>query len=241
MNHSGRLFGPTRICLAVHTRYNQFDTTYPYAEPFAGTPYENRAFRPRSTAYPAWMDQGIDGYGQGIGIYRSHRLSKLSANMQRNRDNIPYYIRRMTQGVFHASGRKLVYKGGKLPDPTRVPVRTGHPSALTRYVHTEKHLIRKFPQGDPLKDPAEGYEFMSQWVKRASGSDLSMPPSTDGNGTYPKHRFTTHPLYKPYVALHEAELFKDSNLIEKSEKEIQSNSKPDTEKKPLRKRFFFMS
>eukprot|EP00009_Paramoeba_aestuarina_P015402 CAMPEP_0201530656 /NCGR_PEP_ID=MMETSP0161_2-20130828/45350_1 /ASSEMBLY_ACC=CAM_ASM_000251 /TAXON_ID=180227 /ORGANISM="Neoparamoeba aestuarina, Strain SoJaBio B1-5/56/2" /LENGTH=129 /DNA_ID=CAMNT_0047933113 /DNA_START=53 /DNA_END=438 /DNA_ORIENTATION=+ len=124
--------------------------------------------------------------------------------MNRNRDNIPYYIRRMTQGIFHASGRKMVYQGGKLPDPTRVPYLTGHPSSLTRYVHTEKHLIRKFPLGEALADPAEKYAKMVDWIKNASSSSERYPVRE--NTIYPSHTFTPDPLYKPYVAQHEAEV-----------------------------------
>ena len=240
INEMKGLVESTRCCLATFTRYPCFETTYPYSEPFAGTPYETTLHSTKRSAYPTWMDEGVDGYGQGIGIYRTHKLSSLKANMHRKRDNIPYYIRRITQGVLHDSGRKFVYRGGKLPDPTRIPVLTGHPSALTQFVHTEKSLIRDFSLRKTVAHSAKSYANLlcrSQIsvVKNKRKADTFL---TKGDSTVPLD-FQTSIIYKPYVALHEQELSANS-----SKHTDESRSHKDVviseEKLPLRKRFFFM-
>ena len=223
------LFRPTLPKRATFTRYSQFETTYPYAEPFAGTPYEKKLFEARKTVYPSWMDRGVDGFGSGIGLYRTHRLSKLKANMVRNRDNIPYYIRRMTKGVYHESGRKLIKSGGRIPDPTRVPVLTGHASALTGWVHTEKHLIRRFPTTGPLPGKDDRYfSLLQAHVKSAAGpGDAPMDPEA-----LPEFRASM--LYKPYMASAE------NSEVEKRMSDQSTLQKPP-EKRSLRKRLFFMN
>jgi len=134
----------TLIATGVHTRYPIQETTYPYPEPFKHTPYEKKFHNPQPKTWPRWMDDGFDGTGKGIGLYRTHPLSKLKGNYSRKRDHIPQVIRLMTQGKFHASGRRYIRKSGRVPDPTRFPVLTGKPAALGGWSHEEPELLRTF-------------------------------------------------------------------------------------------------
>ena len=139
--------------LVMYTRYNQHETTYPYPEPFKNTPYEKKFYTPAARHWPRWMDEGVDGTGSGIGLYRTHPMSKLKGNLSRKIDHIPYVIRLMVQGVYHASGEKYVRKHGRVPDPFRFPVLTGKPSGLVKWVHEEPELLRTFevPVPDELR------------------------------------------------------------------------------------------
>eukprot|EP00759_Apiculatamorpha_spiralis_P049836 PhF_6_TR44486/c0_g1_i1/m.68503 len=134
-----------RSCLfLIYTNYSVSETTYPYSEPFKNTPYEKKYYNPPSRTWPQWMDNGVDGSGHGIGLYRTHPRSKLKGNISRKRDHIPYLLRRMAQGVHHASGKKYIRENGRTPNPFKFPYLTGKPSSLTRWVHLEPELLRTF-------------------------------------------------------------------------------------------------
>eukprot|EP00760_Papus_ankaliazontas_P030606 PhM_4_TR4926/c0_g1_i1/m.89821 len=177
------------VAYPMFTRYNSYETTYPYPEPFADTPYEKKYYTPQKRDWPKWMDEGIDGKGRNIGLYRKHPISKLKVNLVRSRDNIPYIYRRMVQGVTHSSMNKHIRAGARVPDPFRFPVLTGKPSALTRWVHTEPELIRRFEVPVPeegRKDVYKPYVSMAEkppeGMSESEAADALDEPPRIGDG-----------------------------------------------------------
>ena len=174
----------TPFAFVMYTRYNQHETTYPYPEPFKNTPYEKKHYVPAARHWPRWMDEGVDGTGRGIGLYRTHSMSKLKGNLSRKVDHIPYVIRLMIQGVYHASGEKYVRKHGRVPDPFRFPVLTGKPSSLVKWVHEEPELLRTFevPVPDELrKDVYKPYVALHE-MGAAASNDAAKPLEIGAGG-----------------------------------------------------------
>lgn len=125
---------------------------YPFRKPFYDTPYDEDRHRFDVTKasltdkpYPEWLDKGANGYGRGIGVERTHPLSKLKGNFSREAADVPRMVQMMAKGVLHASGKYLYRrKVGKAPNPSRQPYLTGEPCPVYGWKHTDTMPTRKF-------------------------------------------------------------------------------------------------
>jgi hypothetical protein len=90
------------------------------------------------------MDEGADGTGHGIGLHRTHPLSRLRGNLKRSKSNVPYIFNMMIKGVYHKSGVKLYFKCGKPPNPSTHPFLTGEPCPLYGWKVTDPNVTRSF-------------------------------------------------------------------------------------------------
>ncbi|KAG8343759.1 hypothetical protein ERJ75_001365500 [Trypanosoma vivax] len=131
--------------------YHNAPTVYPFLKPFHDTPFDQDrgkhdavSQRYRENSWPAWMDHGADGTGFGIGLHRTHPLSKLRGNLKRRPSHIPRVLNMMIQGVWHKSGVKLYFRGGKPPNPSTHPYLTGEPCPLYGWRVTDESVIRQF-------------------------------------------------------------------------------------------------
>nr|CCC95561.1 unnamed protein product [Trypanosoma congolense IL3000] len=131
--------------------YHNAPSVYPFVKPFHDTPFdEDRCKhdfvkqRWRSNDWPEWMDNGADGTGYGIGLHRTHPLSKLRGNLKRGPSHVPRVLGMMVQGVWHKSGVKLYFRGGKPPNPSVHPYLTGEPCPIYGWKVTDESVIRQF-------------------------------------------------------------------------------------------------
>lgn len=133
-------------------RWQGAPSVYPFRKPFYDTPYDedrwtlkrhNKDLSPNS--YPDWMDKGTTGTGNGIGLNRTHPLSKLKGNVSRDASEIPRMFAMMTQGVRHTSGLRLYRRaGGKAPNPSTQPYLTGEPCPVYGWKVLDEAVTRKF-------------------------------------------------------------------------------------------------
>lgn len=138
---------PVTLAATFHTA----PSVYPFKKPFHDTPYDQDKHRldvthrhVKTSPWPRWMDVGADGTGQGIGLHRVHPLSKLRGNMNRSPSNVPRIFDMMVHGVWHKSGRKLYFNGGKPPNPSTHPYLTGEPCPVYGWKVTDSHATRPF-------------------------------------------------------------------------------------------------
>ncbi|KAG5488781.1 hypothetical protein JIQ42_00398 [Leishmania sp. Namibia] len=139
--------------------FHNAPSVYPFRKPFHDTPYDQDRGRLdktknllRDNKWPAWMDQGADGTGFGIGLNRAHPLSKLRGNLRRNPSEVPRVLNMMIQGVWHKSGNKLYFRGGKPPNPSTHPYLTGEPCPVYGWKITDPGVIREFNLPKPERD-----------------------------------------------------------------------------------------
>lgn len=131
--------------------FHNAPSTYPFVKPFHDTPYDQdrtKFDRTKSLSgqqrWPAWMDNGADGTGYGIGLHRTHPLSKLRGNLKRGPRDVPRVLNMMIQGVWHKSGSKLYFRGGKPPNPSKHPFLTGEPCPVYGWRVTDPLVVRQF-------------------------------------------------------------------------------------------------
>ncbi|CCW61155.1 unnamed protein product [Phytomonas sp. EM1] len=165
------------ICRGV---FHNAPAVYPFTKPFHDTPYDQDRTRFDSTknivkqnTWPAWMDHGIDGTGYGIGLHRAHPLSKLRGNLSRNPKEVPRVLAMMIQGVWHKSGTKLYFRGGKPPNPSKHPYLTGEPCPVYGWKITDPTVIREFdfPYVEPDKIRYKPYVALQE--RKIMGSDVA--------------------------------------------------------------------
>lgn len=167
----------TAIPLAV---FHNAPTVYPFNKPFHDTPYDQDRHRHDNTRkhvkkpeYPKWMDEGSDGTGFGIALHRTHPLSKLRGNLRRNPKNVPRIIQMMTQGVWHKSGRKLYFLGGKPPNPSQHPFLTGEPDPVYGWKVTEPLATRQFNVPAVEKDKQRYKPYVALQERKIIGTPVA--------------------------------------------------------------------
>lgn len=140
-----------RRTAALGAVFHNAPTVYPFKKPFYDTPYDQDRSPldvtkrgSNGNPWPTWMDRGADGTGHGIGLHRTHPLSKLRGNYKRTPQHVPRIFRMVTQGVLHKSGVKLYFRGGKPPNPSVHPYLTGEPCAVYGWRVTDTAVIREF-------------------------------------------------------------------------------------------------
>lgn len=167
--------------------FHNAPTTYPFLKPFYDTPHDQDRGRhdvvtvantPRER-WPAWMDHGADGTGAGIALYRSHPLSRLRGNFRRGKADVPRVFDMMIHGVWHKSGRKLYYRGGKPPNPSTHPYLTGEPCPVYGWKVTDSNVIRQFNVPHVEKDKMRYRPYVALQERRILG-DTFATPSADG-------------------------------------------------------------
>ncbi|CBH17987.1 hypothetical protein, conserved [Trypanosoma brucei gambiense DAL972] len=138
-------------CACRRGVYHNAPSVYPFVKPFHDTPYDQDRGRHdsvgqryRKNSWPEWMDNGADGTGYGIGLHRTHPLSRLRGNLKRSPSHVPRVLGMMIQGVWHKSGVKLYFRGGKPPNPSVHPYLTGEPCPLYGWKVTDESVIRQF-------------------------------------------------------------------------------------------------
>ncbi len=168
--------------------WGQAPAVYPFPKPFHDTPFDEdrhrldrRNLHKYAKTYPAWMDKGYDGTGRSIGLYRAHPLSPLQGSLRRTKQDVPRIFRMMTQGVPHASGVTLYYRGGKVPKPNMHPYLTGEPCPVYGWKVLDYNVIRQFdaPQVPPEKARYKAYVALQE--RRLMG-----PAATLGSKDTPK-------------------------------------------------------
>lgn len=172
------MLGKTAARRAV---FHNAPAVYPFTKPFHDTPYDQDRTRfdktrslIRNNKWPAWMDNGADGTGFGIGLHRSHPLSKLRGNLRRNPSEVPRVFSMMIQGVWHKSGNKLYFRGGKPPNPSVHPYLTGEPCPVYGWKVTDPSVIREFNLPQPEKDKARYKPYVALQERKIMGGQAPL-------------------------------------------------------------------
>ncbi|KAF8286804.1 hypothetical protein TcG_08319 [Trypanosoma cruzi] len=162
--------------------YHNAPTVYPFVKPFHDTPYDedrgkHYVGRKRwlKNSWPEWMDNGADAFGYGIGLHRVHPLSKLRGNLKTSPSHVPRVLNMMIQGVWHKSGVKLYFRGGKPPNPSKHPYLTGEPCPVYGWRITDESVIRQFnmPSVDVTKVRYKPYVALQE--RKIMGLDTHKP------------------------------------------------------------------
>ncbi|RNE97865.1 uncharacterized protein Tco025E_09353 [Trypanosoma conorhini] len=165
--------------------YHNAPSVYPFVKPFHDTPYDEDRGRHdvagrnlRRNSWPAWMDNGADASGYGIGLHRVHPLSKLRGNLKTSPSHVPRVLNMMIQGVWHKSGVKLYFRGGKPPNPSRHPYLTGEPCPVYGWRVTDASVIRQFnmPSVDVMKLRYKPYVALQE--RKIMGTSAHKPVET---------------------------------------------------------------
>ncbi|GET93456.1 hypothetical protein, conserved [Leishmania tarentolae] len=161
--------------------FHNAPSVYPFTKPFHDTPYDQDRGRfdttkniLRENKWPAWMDHGADGTGYGIGLNRTHPLSKLRGNLRRNPSEVPRVLNMMIQGVWHKSGNKLYFRGGKPPNPSTHPYLTGEPCPVYGWKITDPGVIREFNLPQPEKDKTRYKPYVALQERKIMGMQAPM-------------------------------------------------------------------
>lgn len=162
--------------------FHNAPAVYPFVKPFHDTPYDQDRTRHDKTRvlveqqrWPAWMDQGSDGTGFGIGLHRTHPLSKLRGNLRRGNKDVPRVLTMMIQGVWHKSGTKLYFRGGKPPNPSKHPYLTGEPCPVYGWKVTEPSVIREFNVPQIEKDKVRYKPYVALQERKIMGMTTAAP------------------------------------------------------------------
>lgn len=162
--------------------YGNAPSVYPWAKPFHDTPNDEDRHRlnfsmhkPTAARWPAWMEEGADGAGTGIGLHRSHPLSKLKGNLRRGKQDVPRVFQMMMTGVTHKSGLKLYYRGGKVPNPSKHPWLTGEPCPVYGWKVLDSNVIRQFTAPVVDKDKIVYKPYVALNEKKMMTDDGSLP------------------------------------------------------------------
>ncbi|CCW69262.1 unnamed protein product [Phytomonas sp. Hart1] len=184
------------VCRGV---FHNAPTVYPFTKPFHDTPYDQDRGRFDTTKnilkqneWPVWMDQGADGTGFGIGLHRAHPLSKLQGNLSRKPSEVPRVLAMMIQGVWHKSGTKLYFRGGKPPNPSKHPYLTGEPCPVYGWKVTDPLVTREFDFPHIEQDQMRYKPYVALQERKVDGSDVAdskanslKPLSQDDSSTKP--------------------------------------------------------
>ncbi|KPA81378.1 putative mitochondrial hypothetical protein [Leptomonas pyrrhocoris] len=161
--------------------FHNAPSVYPFVKPFHDTPYDQDRTRFDKTKnilhdnkWPAWMDNGADGTGYGIGLHRAHPLSKLRGNLSRGQREVPRVLNMMIQGVWHKSGNKLYFRGGKPPNPSTHPYLTGEPCPIYGWKVTDPSVIREFNLPQPEKDKGRYKPYVALQERKIMGVQAPM-------------------------------------------------------------------
>mmetsp|Transcript_52812 Transcript_52812/g.60684 ORF Transcript_52812/g.60684 Transcript_52812/m.60684 type:complete len:209 (-) Transcript_52812:32-658(-) len=161
----------------VLAAFHNAPSVYPFKKPFHDTPYDQDRHRldvtrnhVKENPWPVWMDVGADGTGHGIGLHRTHPLSKLRGNMRRTPSNVPKIFDMMVHGVWHKSGRKLYFKGGKPPNPSTHPYLTGEPCPVYGWKVTDPNATRAFNVPHIEKDKQRYRPYVALQERRILGT-----------------------------------------------------------------------
>ena len=128
---------------------------YPFRQPFDDTPYDEERHKlgwrmvdlaKGSHQWPSWMDEGLPATGHGIGINRAHPLSQLKDNYSTDWEShgISRTLQMISQGKFHANGRRFYSRANKAPNPLEHPWLTGEPCPVYGWKVLDHDVIRKF-------------------------------------------------------------------------------------------------
>ncbi|KEG12854.1 hypothetical protein DQ04_01371010 [Trypanosoma grayi] len=175
--------------------YHNAPSVYPFVKPFHDTPYDEDRSRHdvlkrrlRKNNWPEWMDNGADGTGYGIGLHRVHPLSKLRGNLKNSPTHIPRVLSMMIQGVWHKSGVKLYFRGGKPPNPSKHPYLTGEPCPVYGWRVTDESVIRQFnmPSVDSAKIRYKPYVALQERKIMGLKAPAPIEPSMPTKGTETK-------------------------------------------------------
>ena len=185
------------------SRWGEAPSVYPYHKPFLRTPYDQdrhklrqrSPYAPRAgidaTAPPAWLSKGIDGTGHGVGLARHHPLSTLTGNLQQTPENVERIMSATMTGFQHQNGRRLYYRGGKVPQPQMHPYLTGEPCPVHGWKILDHDVTRKFeaPTQDKERVTYRPYvalheqkiHDMDKPAQIAAGGSPNAPATTDGS------------------------------------------------------------
>lgn len=160
--------------------FHNAPSVYPFLKPFHDTPHDQDRTRhditkkilSPSKKWPLWMDEGGDGTGYGIGLHRSHPLSKLRGNLKRNPQDVPRVLNMMIQGVWHKSGNKLYFRGGKPPNPSVHPYLTGEPCPVYGWKVLDESVTREFNVPNIEKEKLRYKPYVALHERRLMGSAL---------------------------------------------------------------------
>ncbi|KAK7197312.1 hypothetical protein NESM_000678200 [Novymonas esmeraldas] len=157
--------------------FHNAPSVYPYTKPFHDTPYDQDCGRYDKTKnilhqnkWPVWMEQGSDGTGYGIGLHRTHSLSHLKGNLRRTPREVPRVFSMMIQGVWHKSGNKLYFRGGKPPNPSTHPFLTGEPCPVYGWKITDPAVIRDFNLPQPEKGKSRYKPYVALHERKIMGA-----------------------------------------------------------------------
>lgn len=177
--------------------FHNAPSVYPFVKPFHDTPYDQDRGRydqarrlVKSGSWPTWMNSGADGTGYGIGLHRQHPLSKLRGNLRRSTQDVPRVLNMMIQGVWHKSGNKLYFRGGKPPNPSKHPYLTGEPCPVYGWKVTDPSVIREFNLPQPQKDKVRYKAYVALQERKIMGSVVpikkeSSPLESDASSSKP--------------------------------------------------------
>ncbi|EPY29945.1 hypothetical protein STCU_01754 [Strigomonas culicis] len=193
----------TRSIIRRRGVFHNAPTTYPFVKPFHDTPYDQDR-HPKDISnklthkntWPVWMDEGADGTGYGIGLHRSHPLSKLKGNLRRNPESIPRVLNMMMQGAWHKSGAKLYFRGGKPPNPSKHPYLTGEPDPVYGWRVTDPLVIREFNVPAVEKDKVRYKPYVALHERKIMNMGLATPKEEKAVDTVAEEKGKEKPLMK---------------------------------------------
>ncbi|CAD2212893.1 hypothetical protein AGDE_04933 [Angomonas deanei] len=169
--------------------FHSAPATYPFVKPFNDTPHDQDRHRydrvstlHKKKDWPEWMDRGADGTGHGIGLHRSHPLSKLKGNLRRGPSDVPRVLNMMIQGVWHKSGVKLYFRGGKPPNPSKHPYLTGEPCPVYGWRVTDPGVIREFSVPAVEKDKVRYKPYVALQERKIMNFDATVPAKVGETG-----------------------------------------------------------
>lgn len=201
-----------RVGIKCRGVFHNAPTTYPFVKPFRDTPYDQdrthldlaKKKLNNKNNWPTWMDEGADGTGYGIGLHRTHPLSKLRGNLRRSPQEIPRVLNMMIQGVWHKSGNKLYFRGGKPPNPSVHPYLTGEPCPVYGWKVLDENVTREFNVPNVEKEKVHYKPYVALHERRLmeTGNEvnsvvpLSSSDTTHKSGNSNSERIDRKPLVK---------------------------------------------
>jgi hypothetical protein len=196
---------------ALYGSYHRAPSVYPFPQPFKETIADGNVHPKHVTRqdafknnWPQWMDEGMDGTGHGIGLHRTHPLSDLRGNLRRTPSQTPRIFNMMMKGVWHKSGVKLYFRGGKPPNPSTHPYLTGEPCPVYGWRVMDHQVTRQFnvPALDKDKIRYKPYvalqerKFMTGTGAPVAQAPTDVPALPTGQGGSPAAKDEKKPLLK---------------------------------------------
>jgi hypothetical protein len=185
--------------------FHNAPTVYPFQKPFHDTPHDQdrtshdviHKAHNSSASWPAWMDHGADGTGHGIGLHRTHPLSRLRGNFKRGKQDVGRVFDMMIHGVWHKSGRKLYFSGGKPPNPSQHPFLTGEPCPIYGWKVTDASVIRQFNVPHVEKDKIRYRPYVALQERKILGDTYAVKSTGKSITTKkPRSEHAQKPLMK---------------------------------------------